>query len=90
MHLPCWALTCWATVCAICSIRAYGCCALGKAATSLRGCVMTALIFLLMAIAMMTASAGYRGTAIGLFGVSFVAAVLWLDRYAIEMPRLPL
>ena len=37
---------------------------------------MTALIFLLMAIAMMTASAGYRGTAIGLFGVSFVAAVL--------------
>jgi len=50
---------------------------------------MTALIFLLMAIAMMTASAGYRGTAIGLFGVSFVAAILWFDRYAIEMPRLP-
>jgi hypothetical protein len=51
---------------------------------------MTALIFLIMAIAMMTASAGYRGTAIGLFGLSFVAAVLWFDRFAIEMPRLPL
>ena len=51
---------------------------------------MTALIFLIMAIAMMTASAGYRGTAIGLFGVSFVAAILWFDRYAIEMPKLPL
>ena len=33
---------------------------------------MTALIFLLMAVAMMAASAGHRGTAIGLFGVSFV------------------
>ena len=51
---------------------------------------MTALIFLVMAIAMMTAAAGHRGTAIGLFGVGFVAAVVWLDRYAVEMPRLPL
>jgi hypothetical protein len=51
---------------------------------------MTALIFLVMAIAMMTASAGYRGTAIGLFGASFLAAVLWFDRYATEMPQLPL
>ena len=51
---------------------------------------MTGLIFLVMAIAMMTASAGYRGMAISLFGISFVAAVVWLDRYAIEMPRLPL
>jgi hypothetical protein len=51
---------------------------------------MTALIFLLMAIAMMTASAGHRGTAIGLFCLSFIAAVVWFDRYAIEMPRLPL
>ena len=51
---------------------------------------MTALIFLVMAIAMMTASADYRGAAIGLFGVSFIAAALWFDRYAIDMPRLPL
>ena len=51
---------------------------------------MTALIFLLMAIAMMVAVGGHRGTAIGLFGVSFVAALLWFDRYATEMPRLPL
>ena len=50
---------------------------------------MTALIFLRMAIAMMTASAGYRGTAIGLFGVSFVAAILWFDRYAIETCHVP-
>ncbi len=39
---------------------------------------MTGLIFLAVAIAMMTAVAGYRGVAIGLFGVSFVGAVLWL------------
>ena len=45
---------------------------------------MTALIFLLMAIAMMTASAGYRGTAIGLFGVSFIAAVVWFDRESVS------
>ena len=51
---------------------------------------MTALIFLLMAIAMMTASAGHRGTAIGLFSASFIAVVVGFDRYAVEMPRLPL
>jgi hypothetical protein len=45
---------------------------------------MTGLIFLAAAIAMMTALAGYRGVAIGLFGVSAVAAVLWLDRYMTE------
>ncbi len=42
---------------------------------------MTGLIFLAAAIAMMTALAGYRGVAIGLFGVSFVGAVLWFDRH---------
>jgi hypothetical protein len=42
---------------------------------------MTGLIFLAMAIAMMTALAGYRGASISLFGVSAVVAVLWLDRY---------
>ena len=38
---------------------------------------MTALIFLLMAIAMMAAVSGHRGTAMGLFCVSLPAAVLW-------------
>ena len=38
---------------------------------------MTALIFLLMAIAMMAAVSGHRGTAIGLFCVSLPAVVLW-------------
>lgn len=42
---------------------------------------MTGLIFLAAAIAMMTALAGYRGVSIGLFGVSFIGAVLWLDRH---------
>ena len=42
---------------------------------------MTGLIFLAVAIAMMTALAGYRGVAIGFFSVSAVAAVLWLDRH---------
>lgn len=42
---------------------------------------MTGLIFLAAAIAMMTALAGYRGVAIGLFGVSFIGAALWLDRH---------
>ncbi len=45
---------------------------------------MTGLIFLAAAIAMMTALAGYRGVAIGLFGVSFVGAVLWFDRHVTE------
>jgi hypothetical protein len=51
---------------------------------------MTALIFLVLGFAMMIASAGHRGTAIGLFGVSFVAAVLWFGRYATDMLELPL
>lgn len=42
---------------------------------------MTGLIFLAAAIAMMTALAGYRGVAIGLFAVSLVGAVLWFDRH---------
>ena len=42
---------------------------------------MTALIFLLIGIAMIAAVTGHRGTAIGLFGVSFVAAVVWLERH---------
>lgn len=42
---------------------------------------MTGLIFLVAAIAMMTALAGYRGVAIGLFGMSFVGAILWFDRH---------
>ncbi|MDP1962092.1 MAG: DUF5993 family protein [Reyranella sp.] len=49
---------------------------------------MTGLIFLAMAIAMMTALAGYRGVSIGLFGVSAVVAVLWLDRYMTEPLKL--
>ena len=40
---------------------------------------MTGLIFLAAAIAMMTALAGYRGVAIGLFGVSLVGAALLFD-----------
>lgn len=45
------------------------------------GCLMTGLIFLAAAIAMMVALAGYRGLAIGLFGVSFVAAALLFDSH---------
>ena len=39
---------------------------------------MTALLFLLMAVAMIVAVRGRRGIAVGLFGVSFVMAALWL------------
>jgi hypothetical protein len=42
---------------------------------------MTGLIFLAAAMAMMTGLAGYRGVAVGLFGASFVGAVLWFDRH---------
>ena len=45
---------------------------------------MTGLIFLAAAIAMMTALAGYRGAALGFFGVSAVGAVWWLERYMTE------
>jgi hypothetical protein len=42
---------------------------------------MTGLIFLALGIASMMAVAGLRGTAIGLFGASFIAAVLWFDHH---------
>ncbi len=42
---------------------------------------MTALIFLLLGIAMIMALAGHRATAVGLFGVSLVTAVLWLNHH---------
>ncbi|CAN5922372.1 hypothetical protein BH11PSE3_BH11PSE3_30930 [soil metagenome] len=38
---------------------------------------MTALIYLMMAVAIMIAASGYRGVAIGLFGVSLVTAIVW-------------
>jgi hypothetical protein len=41
---------------------------------------MTALIFLLMG-AMIVAVGGRRGIAVGLFGVSFVLAALWLRHH---------
>ncbi len=40
---------------------------------------MTALFFLVMAVAMMVAASGYRGIAVGLFGVTLVAAALWFN-----------
>jgi hypothetical protein len=39
---------------------------------------VTALIFLLVAIAMMAALGGRRGVAGGLFGLSFLLSVVWL------------
>lgn len=42
---------------------------------------MTALIFLLLALAMMVAVRGHRGMAIGLFGVGLLAAILWLNHH---------
>jgi hypothetical protein len=39
---------------------------------------VTALIFLLLAIAMMATLGGRRGIAGGLFGVSFILSVAWL------------
>ena len=42
---------------------------------------MTAPIFLLMGIAMIVAVGGRCGIAVGLFGVSFVLAALWLHHH---------
>jgi hypothetical protein len=42
---------------------------------------MTALIFLLVGVAMVVAVRGLRGIAIGLFGVSLVLAALWLNHH---------
>ncbi len=39
---------------------------------------MTALIFLLVALAMMAALGGQRGMAGGLFGIGFILSVAWL------------
>jgi hypothetical protein len=39
---------------------------------------VTALIFLLVAIAMLAALGGRRGVAGGLFGLGFVLSVVWL------------
>ena len=51
---------------------------------------MTALIFLVMAIAMMVAVSGHRGVAIGLFCVSLVTAVLWFNHHATDSLKLAL
>ncbi len=40
---------------------------------------MTALIFLLLAIAMVCATGGSRGIALGVFGIGFVTAILWFN-----------
>jgi hypothetical protein len=42
---------------------------------------MTALIFLLMGVAMIVAVRGAPGIAIGLFGVSLVLAAIWLNHH---------
>jgi len=42
---------------------------------------MTALIFLVAAIAMMLAVRGRRIVAIGLFSLCLIASVLWLDHH---------
>jgi hypothetical protein len=39
---------------------------------------VTALIFLLVAIAMMSALGGRRGLSIGVFGLSLILSVAWL------------
>jgi hypothetical protein len=42
---------------------------------------VTALIFFLLAIAMMLAIGGSRGIAAGLFGISLVMAVVWFNHH---------
>jgi hypothetical protein len=51
---------------------------------------MTALIFLLVAVAMIVAVRGRRGIAIGLFGVSFVLAAMWLNYHIVDVLNLSL
>ena len=51
---------------------------------------MTALIFLLMGVAMIVAVRGRRGIAIGLFGVSFVLAGIWLNHHIVSVLNLSL
>lgn len=42
---------------------------------------MTALVFLLMGVAMVVAVRGQRGIAIGMFGVSLVLTAFWLNHH---------
>ncbi len=42
---------------------------------------MIAAIFLVAGIAMMTAVAGRRDIAVGLFAISFIAAAVWLNHH---------
>ncbi|MBN9086924.1 MAG: hypothetical protein J0J01_08460 [Reyranella sp.] len=49
---------------------------------------MTALIFLLVAIAMMAALGGRRGIAGGLFGLSFILSVAWLVHHMTDPLKL--
>lgn len=51
---------------------------------------MTALIFLLVAVAMIMAVRGRRGIALGLFGTSFVLAALWLNYHVVDVLNLSL
>ena len=49
---------------------------------------MTALIFLLVAIAMIAVVGGRRGIAGGLFGISFVLSVAWLVHHMTDPLKL--
>jgi len=49
---------------------------------------VTALIFLLVAIAMLAALSGRRGVAGGFFGVSFVLSVAWLVHHMTDPLKL--
>jgi hypothetical protein len=66
--------------CAICSIHGCVCCAWDNVGNrEVRK--VTALIFLVVGVAMIVAVAGHRALALGLFGVSFVTAALWLRHH---------
>jgi hypothetical protein len=54
---------------------------MGQNAGDRGGCFMTAVIFLVVGIAMITAAAGRRGVAISLFSISLIAAVVWLNHH---------
>ena len=45
---------------------------------------MTALIFLLVAIGMLSALGGRRGIASGMFGLSLVLSVMWLVHHVTD------
>ena len=42
---------------------------------------MTALLFLVIGVAMIAATAGRRDIAIGLFGIGFIVSALWLRHH---------